>query len=86
MNHSSLFALFTILCITASAQIDPELLRKPSEDTLSLQLNMDAVYNRPFRQAGKLPVALGGYVEANYQYLQENGITGRMASKANPGL
>ena len=36
---------------------------------------MDALYNRPFLQLGKLPVALGGYVEANYQYLQENGIT-----------
>ena len=36
---------------------------------------MDAVYNRPFIQVGKLPVALGGYVEANYQYLSENGIS-----------
>jgi len=36
---------------------------------------MDAVYNRPFIQVGKLPVALGGYVEANYQYLGENGVS-----------
>lgn len=40
-------------------------------------MNMDAVYNRPFMQVGKLPVSLGGYVEANYQYVQENGITER---------
>jgi hypothetical protein len=33
------------------------------------------VYSRPFVQVGKLPVALGGYVEANYQYLGENGIS-----------
>lgn len=57
-----------------SAQIDPSLLRKTTSDT-TIQMNMDAVYNRPFIQAGKLPVALGGYVEANYQYLSENGIT-----------
>jgi len=59
----------------ATAQIDPELLRDPARDTSRRQLNMDAVYSRPFTQVGKLPVALGGYVEANYQYLGENGIS-----------
>jgi hypothetical protein len=38
-------------------------------------MNMDAIYNRPFLQVGKLPVALGGYAEANYQYLSEDGIS-----------
>ena len=60
---------------TVHAQIDPALLRQINKDTTSNILNMDAVYNRPFLQLGKLPVALGGYAEANYQYLQENGIT-----------
>jgi hypothetical protein len=60
---------------TAIAQIDPALLRTTAKDTSGLLLNMDAVYNRPFLQFGKLPVALGGYAEANYQYLQEDGIT-----------
>ena len=66
-----------LLCIhhLATAQIDPELLRDPTRDTSRRQLNMDAVYSRPFVQVGKLPVALGGYVEANYQYLGENGIS-----------
>ncbi len=59
----------------SNAQIDPELLRKARKDTSSLTLNMDAVYDRPFVQAGKLPVALGGYMEANYQYLSEDGVT-----------
>jgi hypothetical protein len=59
----------------ATAQIDPVLLRDPARDTTRNLLNMDAVYNRPFIQVGKLPVALGGYVEANYQYLGENGIS-----------
>lgn len=68
--------LFTItLAVATKAQIDPELLRNPGKSADSLTLNMDAVYNRPFTQAGKLPVALGGYMEANYQYLGQDGVT-----------
>lgn len=36
---------------------------------------MDAIYNRPFLTFGKLPVALGGYIEANTQYLGTDGVT-----------
>jgi hypothetical protein len=36
---------------------------------------MDAVYNRPFLQYGKTPVALGGYVEANTNYVVTDGVT-----------
>lgn len=57
------------------AQIDPDLLRRVQKDTDSMQMNMDAVYNRPSLQMGKLPVTLGGYVEANYQYLNEDGVS-----------
>lgn len=65
------------LAFTAAAngQIDQSLLRRIPLDTVKQKLNMDAVYNRPFLQAGKLPVALGGYVEANYQYLSEDGVS-----------
>lgn len=66
---------FIFYSCTAIAQIDPALLRRTAKDTSGLLLNMDAVYNRPFLQLGKLPVALGGYAEANYQYLQKDGIT-----------
>ena len=64
-----------IASVNAYSQIDPELLRNPQKDTSGLTLNMDAVYNRPFLQSSKLPVALGGYVEANYQFLGTDGIT-----------
>ena len=65
-----------MLCVfQVNAQIDPELLRNPEQKNDSLKLNMDAVYNRPFIQVGKLPVALGGYMEANYQYLGQDGVT-----------
>lgn len=75
MRKLNLLLFTCLLFVGVSAQIDPELLRNPQAAADSLKLNMDAVYDRPFTQAGKLPVSLGGYVEANYQYLSENGIT-----------
>lgn len=75
MKNALAIFFLTIICLKGKSQIDPELLRKPTADTSNVSLNMDAVYNRPFIQMGKLPVAIGGYVEANYQYLSENGIS-----------
>ncbi len=75
MKHFYLLLLTVGFIGQLNGQIDPELMRKTSNDTGSLTLNMDAVYDRPFVQAGKLPVALGGYMEANYQYLSEDGIS-----------
>ena len=72
------FGILIVLIIIVNysiGQIDPVLLRRTSKDSSTMQLNMDAVYNRPSIKVGKLPVALGGYAEANYQYLGENGIT-----------
>nr|WP_293843196.1 hypothetical protein [uncultured Arsenicibacter sp.] len=40
-----------------------------------LKLNMDATYDRPFLTANKMPVSVGGYLEANTQYMQTDGIT-----------
>jgi hypothetical protein len=34
-------------------------------DTSIKKMNMDAVYNRPFLSLNKMPVAIGGYLEAN---------------------
>ena len=67
--------LLVVINVNAFGQIDPILLRRIPKDTINPTLNMDAMYNRPFMQVGKLPVALGGYAEANYQYFQENGIS-----------
>lgn len=75
MKQALLISLGLLIPVLIFAQIDPDLLRRLPVKKDSLALNMDAVYNRPLLQAGKLPVALGGYVEANYQYLKENGIT-----------
>jgi hypothetical protein len=69
-----LFSCFLGLYST-SAQIDPTLLRRQAKDTSRLLMNMDAVYNRPFLTVKKTPVALGGYVEANWQRLGTDGIS-----------
>lgn len=66
---------FILIHASLYGQIDPSLLKPVLSDSIRQALNMDAVYQRPFLQAGKLPVALGGYAEANYQYLQEDGIS-----------
>jgi hypothetical protein len=65
-----------LLSLPACAQIDSTLLRRTPVDTsMRRAMNMDAIYNRPFLRVGKTPVSVGGYVEANYQYLGTNGIS-----------
>lgn len=59
----------------AKAQIDPLLLKTKVADTGKQALNMDAIYSRPFTAVGKLPVALGGYMEANWQYMGKEGVS-----------
>lgn len=51
-------------------------------DTSKTQLNMDAVYNRPFLNFKKLPVALGGYLEANSIYSSEDGVSDGLSFQA----
>jgi len=75
MKQFYLLLITIIFSAALKAQIDPELLRNAGQPNDSLTLNMDAVYNRPFVQVSKLPVALGGYMEANYQYLGQDGVT-----------
>lgn len=69
------FALFLIVQFSAFAQVDSSLFRRVEPKDSTIKLNMDAVYNRPFLQAGKVPVAIGGYVEANSNYLVTDGVT-----------
>jgi hypothetical protein len=73
--------LLSILCLAALgnpawAQIDSTLLKRTPRDTaFQKSMNMDAIYNRPFLSLGKVPVAMGGYVEADYTYVGTNGVT-----------
>ncbi len=69
------FSLFILISVNSFCQIDSSLFNRIERKDTMLQLNVDAVYNRPFLQIGKVPVALGGYVEANTNYMVSNGIT-----------
>ena len=69
----SILIVFGVL--GTSAQIDSTLLIRQSRDTSRLLMNLDAVYSRPFLTVKKTPVALGGYVEANWQHLGTDGLS-----------
>ena len=72
MKTGALIILF-FTALTTLAQQDT--VRRIQPDTSSLMMNMDAVYNRPFLKVGKTPVAVGGYVEANSEYMGTDGVT-----------
>lgn len=67
-----LFLLIFIPLIT-KAQTDSSLIKRIVPDTSKLVMNTDAVFNRPFLTAGKFPIAIGGYLEANTQYAGTDG-------------
>jgi hypothetical protein len=75
MKQVILFILTSLVTCIASAQVDSALFKRVTRDTSRIQLNMDAVYNRPFLTMSKVPVAIGGYVEANWQHLGTDGVT-----------
>ena len=70
-------ALFIFVCfsVSAIAQKEGTKIKRIAVDTSKQNMNMDAVYNRPFLSVGKLPIAIGGYLEANSIYSVTNGIT-----------
>lgn len=66
---------FVLIQISLTGQNDSAGIHHVSTDSTKLLLNLDAVYNRPFLQYGKIPVAIGGYVEANTNYAVTDGVT-----------
>lgn len=78
------FALLGLVCtFNGFAQTDTtKFIQRIPADTSKQQLNMDAVYNRPFLTAGKLPIAIGGYLEANTQYAATDGISDGLSFQA----
>ena len=76
MIRSLKFLMLFFVPISTAAQIDSTLLRRiPVDTSIEKSMNMDAVYNRPFLQFRKTPVSIGGYLEMDYQYMGEDGIT-----------
>lgn len=71
-----LVILFAGLFSGTRAQSDSvKFLKRMPVDSTRKNLNMDAVYNRPFLTAGKLPIAIGGYMEANTHYAVTDGVS-----------
>lgn len=75
MKTACPFILLMLLVHHIEAQIDPTLLRRVPRDTTIPLMNMDAVYNRPYLTSNKVPVSVGGYMEANWQHLGTDGIS-----------
>lgn len=71
--------VYLIGCIFLNAQVTDSSktklkINRIQPDPGDSLLNQDAIYNRPFLTFNKVPVALGGYVEANMQYMNTAGI------------
>jgi hypothetical protein len=67
--------MVVIVMTCLDAQVDSTLFRRIPSDTIKPQLNMDAIYNRPFLTMGNLPVSVGGYAEVNWQHMGTDGIS-----------
>jgi hypothetical protein len=74
MKKQLLSAFALLLTTVVFSQRDSSLFKRIVPDTGRTVMNMDAIYNRPLLQVGKLPATLGGYVEANTAYFSEDGI------------
>ena len=69
--------------VEANCQTDTaKYIRRIASDTTQSSLNMDAAYNRPVFSVGKLPVAIGGYLEANTQYATTDGVSEGLSFQA----
>ena len=64
------------------AQNKDSLITRIPVDTTKALLNMDAAYNRPFLTVNNMPVALGGYLEANSIYNSEDGVSEGLSFQA----
>ena len=56
------------------AQVDQSLLKDDRSDSLENAMNMDALSNRVYATSS-FPVSIGGYLEADYKYIGEDGLT-----------
>jgi hypothetical protein len=77
--------LLSVLCLALSETIKAQaksLVRGVVVDTSKTSLNMDAIYDRPFLAINKLPVALGGYLEANSIYSSTDGVSEGLSFQA----
>jgi hypothetical protein len=75
LKKTTIIFLLTILYSFASAQGVAKKINRIIADSSSKKMNMDAIYNRPFLTVNKMPIAIGGYIEANTTYTSTNGVS-----------
>lgn len=75
------YMLVSIVGNLQAQKLDSLISRIPT-DTSKALLNMDAAYNRPFLTVNKMPVALGGYLEANSFYSSADGVSEGLSFQA----
>ncbi len=75
LRFTIIIVITILFSIKSTAQIDTSLLKRIPKDTVKQVLNMDALYNRPSLNINKTPIAIGGYVETNWQKLTTDGAT-----------
>jgi hypothetical protein len=77
MSRFLLTCVILICYVISSGQEKQKVkwIHRVKPDTSAALINMDAIYNRPFLQFGKIPVSLGGYVESNTSYFRKEGIS-----------
>jgi len=75
------YMLVSIVGNLQAQKLDSLISRFPT-DTSKALLNMDAAYNRPFLTVNKMPVALGGYLEANSFYSSADGVSEGLSFQA----
>lgn len=73
--RSKVLLLLTLFVLANLQAQNDSLIKRIPNDTSKMKMNMDAVYNRPFMSLGKVPAAVGGYVEGNTEYLGKDGVT-----------
>lgn len=75
MNKNTVTAILILICQISFSQIDSTLFKRLPKDSINKTLNMDATYDRPFLKVKNTPLSVGGYIEAQYEYLGEDGVT-----------
>ncbi|MFT4600051.1 MAG: hypothetical protein ACI857_000219 [Arenicella sp.] len=70
------------LCISQFSFSQDSTFHKTKLDTSKGSMNMDATYDRPFLSYKNVPVAVGGYLEANTRYALADGITDGLSFQA----
>jgi hypothetical protein len=81
--HRSIYPIILTLIFNISyGQENNRKIHRVVADSTGVELNMDATYNRPFLTVDKMPVAVGGYIEANSLYTSTDGVSEGLSFQA----